>query len=138
LTLAGEVVVNLFAASSAVDTDFTARLCMVDPAGRSMNIQEGIVRARFRESHTEPTPICPGKIYKYEIILGPVGVKIPAGYRIRVDISSSDFPQWDRNLNNGGELGSDGPVAAVVATEVVHHSKEFPSSILLPVMVEGS
>ena len=138
LTLAGEVVVHLYAASSAVDTDFTARLCLVDPAGRSLNIQEGIIRASFRESHTEPTPICPGEIYKYEIILGPVGVKIPAGYRIRVDISSSDFPQWDRNLNNGGKLGSDGPAATVVATQVVHHSEEFPSSILLPVMVEGS
>lgn len=136
LVLIGDVSVVLYATSTAVDTDFAARLCRVDATGRSTNLQEGIVRARFRESLTQPTPIQPGTVYEYRISLGPVGVRLPAGHRIRVDISSSDFPQWDRNLNTGGRFGCEGPSAPVVATQMIYHNRAFPSRIELPVLKE--
>jgi putative CocE/NonD family hydrolase len=134
LELIGDASVTLYAASTAVDTDFTARLCVVDPAGRSTNIQEGIVRARYRESLTDPTPITPGEVYEYRIELGPLGVRISAGHRLRVDISSSDFPLWDRNLNTGNAFAAEGLSAAVAATQIVLHDRAHPSRITLPVV----
>jgi hypothetical protein len=134
VALVGDVRATLFAASSAVDTDFAVRLCIVDPDGCSRNVQEGIVRARCRESRSEPTPIVPDKVYRYEIELGPVGVRVRAGERIRLDIASSDFPQWDRNLGSGGALGHESAMAAVVATQVVLHDAQHPSSVTLHVL----
>ena len=130
----GDAFVTLYAASSAVDTDFTARLCVVGPDGTSINIQEGIVRARYRDSLVDPSPIAPGEVYRYRIELGPVATRVPAGSAIRVDISSSDFPQWDRNFNTGGRIGFEGPLDAVTATQTVLHSGAFPSSLCLPVV----
>jgi putative CocE/NonD family hydrolase len=137
IELIGDGAVTLYAASSAVDTDWTARLCRVDPAGQSINLQEGIVRARYRESLTNPSPIEPERVYRYEIPLGPIGVRIPAGWRLRLVISSSDFPQWDRNLNSGGPLYHEGPSAAIVATQTVLHDAGHPSAVTLPVMRSG-
>jgi putative CocE/NonD family hydrolase len=136
LLLIGDVAVVLFAATSAVDTDWTARLCQVDPNGRSTNLQEGIVRARFRDSSTNPSPIKPGEVYRYQLRLGPVGVRVPAGYRLRLDVASSDFPQWDRNLNTGGPLGTEGPSASITATQVVLHDETHPSHVILPIVRE--
>jgi putative CocE/NonD family hydrolase len=135
LDLVGDVVVTLHAATTAVDTDFTARLCRVDPGGESVNLKEGIVRARFRESLSAPTLLEPGRVYEYRISLGPVGARIQAGFRIRLDVSSSDFPQWDRNLNTGGRLGREGPEQAIVATQTVFHDAVRPSCLTLPVLV---
>jgi putative CocE/NonD family hydrolase len=135
--LIGDVSVVLYAASSAVDTDWTARLCRVDENGVSINLQEGIVRARFRESFAEPSLIEPNRIYEYRIALGPVGVRISAGHRIRLSVSSSDFPQWDRNMNTGGQLCAEGPHAAITATQVVLHNAEHPSHVILPIMKEA-
>jgi putative CocE/NonD family hydrolase len=136
LLLIGEVSLNLYAATSAVDTDWTARLCQVDSAGVSKNIQEGIVRTRFRDSLTEPTLLEPNRVYEYAIALGPVGIRIPAGHRIRLQVSSSDFPLWDRNLNTGGALGTEGMVQAIVATQVVLHDADHPSRLMLPIVEE--
>jgi len=133
LVLVGDASVTLHAASSARDTDFTARLCTVAPDGRSTNLQEGIIRARFRDSLTEPKPLRPGEAYEYRIELGPLGVRIAAGQRLRLDVSSSDFPQWDRNLNTGGALGTESASAAVTATQVVLHDRSRPSRVTLPV-----
>ncbi len=74
------------------------------PDGRSINLKEGILRARYRESLTEPSLLEPNWVYKYEIPLGPVGAHIPRGHALRLTISSSDFPQWDRNMNTGAPL----------------------------------
>ena len=133
LVLVGDASVILHAASSARDTDFTARLCAVAPDGRSTNLQEGIVRARFRDSLAEAKPLRPGEVYEYRIALGPLGVRIAAGHRLRLDVSSSDFPQWDRNLNTGGALGAEGASAAVTATQVVLHDRARPSRLTVPV-----
>jgi putative CocE/NonD family hydrolase len=134
VVLIGDVRATLYAASSAVDTDFAVRLCVVDPSGCSRNLQEGIVRARARDRTSRPSPIVPGEVYRYEIELGPVGVRVRVGERLRVDVASSDFPQWDRNLNSGGELGRESALAAVVATQVVLHDAEHPSSVTLHVV----
>lgn len=130
--LVGSVSVELYAASSALDTDFTARLCVVDEAGCSRNVQEGIVRARYRDSLTAPTLIEPGKVYRYGIELGPVGLMVRKGQRIRVDVASADFPQWDRNLNTGGRHGYERLSDAVLAIQAVLHDGEHPSCVLLP------
>lgn len=129
----GEASVTLFAASSAPDTDFTARLCVVDPDGRSVNLQEGILRARYRNSLSEPEMLEPGEVYQLTIELGPVGARIPAGSSIRLDISSSDFPQWDRNLNTGGTPLQESAMDAQPATQTVLHNSEHPTSLNLPV-----
>ncbi len=134
LELVGDVVVVLHAASTAVDTDFTARLCRVDPNGESLNLMEGIIRARFRNSLSAPLPIEPGRVYEYRISLGPIAIRIATGYRLRLDVSSSDFPQWDRNLNTGGPLGYEGPEKAIVATQTVLHDRARPSRISLPIV----
>lgn len=133
LILLGDASVELFASSSALDTDFTARLCVVDEAGVSTNLKEGIVRARFRDSLSAPALLEPGRVYRFSISLGPVGTHVKAGQRIRLDVSSSDFPQWDRNLNTGGALGSESASVAVVATNAVYHDATRPSRLRLPV-----
>lgn len=134
LLLIGEVTVELYAATSAVDTDWTARLCRVDRRGISINIQEGIVRARYRDSLSEPSLLEPNQIYAYRIDLGPVGIRLAAGERLRIAISSSDFPQWDRNMNTGGPVGKEGPSAGVAATQFVLHDEAHPSRVWLPVL----
>jgi putative CocE/NonD family hydrolase len=134
IELIGDVSVTLHAASSARDTDWTARLCEVFPDGRSINLQEGIVRARYRESLSEPSFIEPDHVYRYTIPLGPVGSRIAAGHRLRLTISSSDFPQWDRNLNTGGDLYGEGPSAAVTAAQTVLHDAAHASYVTLPVV----
>jgi putative CocE/NonD family hydrolase len=134
LEVTGPITAILYAASSAVDTDFTVKLCDVWPDGRCFNIQEGIVRARYRDSLTSPSLITPDEVYEYRIDLGPTANVFKAAHRIRVDISSSDFPQWDRNLNTGGLLGAEGLARAVVANQVVLHQDSYPSRITLPVV----
>lgn len=134
IELVGDASVTLHAASSATDTDFTARLCVVDPHGTSVNLQEGILRARYRDSLSDPRPLVPGEVYELTIELGPVGARIEAGSRLRLDISSSDFPQWDRNLNTGNQPLTDGPLDPIPATQTVLHSTSHPTRVSLPVM----
>ena len=137
VTLAGDVEVVLHAASTALDTDFVARLCAVDPDGVSRNLQEGLVRARYRNGYESAEPLVPGEVVEYRLRLGPVGIRVPAGYRLRVDVASSDFPLWDRNLNSGGPIGKEGASAAVVALQTVFHDSGRPSRVVLPVL-EGA
>lgn len=136
LLLIGDASVVLYAATDARDTDWTARLCVVDESGVSTNIQEGIVRARYRDSLSEPTLLDANRVYKYTLDLGPVGIRIAAGKRIRLDVSSSDFPHWDRNMNTGGPLGHEGIVESCVATQVILHDSDHPSHLVLPVVKE--
>ena len=138
LLLVGDAAVTLFSASSARDTDWTARLCTVDPAGRSVNLKAGIVRARFRDGTAAPSLIEPHRVYEYAISLGPIGVRVPAGHSIRLSVSSSDFPHWDRNLNSGGPLFAEGIGEAVVATQTVLHDAARPSRLVLPVIEEDA
>jgi len=128
----GPVKVILFAASSAPDTDFTAKLVDVHPEGKAYNLCDGIIRARCRESFTKPTLIEPGKPYRYEIDLWVTSTLFKLGHRIRVEISSSNFPRFDRNPNTGHDFGTDAELAK--AGQTIFHDQEHPSHILLPII----
>jgi len=132
----GPVTVTLHAASSARDTDFVARLCDVYPDGRSVNITEGVIRARFREGVCgSPKLMEPGRAYEFTIDLQATSNVFLAGHRIRLDITSSCFPLWDRNLNTGNDPSTDTEMQ--VAEQTIHHSREHPSRIRLPVIARS-
>jgi hypothetical protein len=122
----------LHAASSAPDTDFTATLVDVHPNGKAIHICEGIVRARFRESYTQPSLIEPGTICEYRIRLWETSNVFAAGHCIRLEVSSSNFPRFDRNLNTGEDPGLGMRVA--VARQTVLHDGAHPSHLVLPVI----
>ena len=132
LEITGPIKLTLFAASSATDTDFTATLVDVFPDGYAHMIQEGIVRARYRNSDSEASLIEPGEIYEYTIDLRATSYVVKQGHRIRVEISSSNFNRWDRNPNTGNEFGMDDKV--VKATQTIYHDKKHPSHITLPII----
>jgi putative CocE/NonD family hydrolase len=128
----GPVNAILYASSSAVDTDFTATLSDVYPDGRAVHICEGIRGARFRESLEHPTLIVPGKVYKYEVSLWETSNLFKAGHRIRLDISSSNFPRFARNQNTGNPFGMSAEVK--LANQTIFHNAEYPSHLVLPVI----
>ncbi len=130
--LTGPITVTVYAATTAPDTDFTAKLVDVRPDGFAHNLQDGIVRARYRTSVREPALINPGQVYRYDIDLWATSHVIKAGHRIRVDVSSSNFPRFDRNPNTGAALGVDARLES--ARQTIHHSAQYPSHITLPVI----
>ena len=132
MEITGPISVRLFAASSAVDTDFTAKLVDVRPDGYAHNLQDGIIRARYRTSASQPSPITPGRVHDYTIDLWATSHVVRAGHRLRVEISSSNFPRFDRNPNTGAPIGQDSRLE--MARQEVHHSAAYPSHILLPVI----
>jgi hypothetical protein len=132
LEITGPIVLELFASSSAMDTDFTGALVDVHPDGYSLLIQEGILRASFRDKNTEPSQIIPGEVYQFNIDLWATSYTLPAGHRLRLEISSSNFPRFARNLNNAEPFGMSDKIE--VATQTIYHSTQFPSHLLLPVM----
>jgi putative CocE/NonD family hydrolase len=132
LELTGPIKVKLFASSTACDTDFTAKLIDVHPSGYSQNLQDGIIRARFRTSRKTPTYITPNTIYEYTIDLWSTSHAIMPGHSIRVEISSSNFPRFDRNPNTGSKLGSDTQLLS--AKQTIFHSAKYPSHITLPII----
>lgn len=132
MEITGPITVHLWAATSAPDTDFTAKLVDVSPQGVAIGITSGIVRARYRDSVERPGPVEPGTVYQYSIELEPTAWVMKAGHRIRVDISSSDFPNYDRNHNTGVDYYSD-PVL-VPAQQTIFHDSAHPSRIVLPII----
>jgi putative CocE/NonD family hydrolase len=139
-TAIGPVYVTLYAASSAPDTDFVARLVDVYPDGRAMVVTDGIIRASARESYpapgiikpTQPTFIEPGEVYEYMIDLWATGITFRAGHRIRVEVTSSSFPRWDRNPNTGE--GGVASARTAVARQRIFHDPERPSHLTLTVV----
>jgi putative CocE/NonD family hydrolase len=132
--LHGPIRVELWASSSAVDTDFTAKLVDVAPDGFAANLADGIVRARYRESpRSRAAPLEPGAPTRFAIDLWDLAHTFLAGHRIRVEISSSNFPRFDRNTNTGHEPGVDGPADVLVADQRVFHDTARPSALVLPV-----
>ncbi|HYK19501.1 MAG TPA: CocE/NonD family hydrolase, partial [Pyrinomonadaceae bacterium] len=128
----GFVSVELYASTSAIDTDFTALLADVDPNGYARFLTDGIVRARYRNGTANPTEVIPGKVYKYTIDLWATGNVFKAGHRIRLYISSSNFPRFNRNLNTGEPLA--GSSRSVVAHQKIYHDRDHPSALILPVI----
>jgi len=132
IEVTGPVKVVLYAATDGKDTDWTAKLIDVYPDGRAFNLCEGIIRARYNENPLKPVLIKPNKIYKYDIDLWATSNVFLPGHKIRVEISSSNFPRFDRNPNTGNTFGMDSELR--IAHQKVYHSKEYPSHIVLPVI----
>jgi len=137
-TVVGPLSVRLWAATSAADTDFTAKLVDVYPNGAAINIADGIVRARYARDRSTAQPVTPGTPTEFAIDLWHTAVVFKAGHRMRLDISSSNFPHYDRNLNSGATIGSDTLDNAVVASQTVFHDAARPSRLLLPVIDDSS
>jgi len=131
----GPISLTLFAASSAPDTDWTAKLVVVHPDGAAMNLNNGIQRASYRDSLSKPSPITPGQVYKYTINIWPTSNLFSAGDRIRLEVSSSDFPQFDPNPNTGDWLGDS--TRTQPADQTVLHDAAHPSALLLPVIPQS-
>jgi hypothetical protein len=133
LEVIGPVSVRLYAATDARDTDFTAVLIDVSPDGKALNVTEGVIRARFRESiWAEPKLLTPGETYRYTLELLPTARVFRKGHRIRLHLSSSRFPLWDRNTNTGNDPATDQQTK--VAHQTIYHDREHPSHIVLPII----
>lgn len=134
LEVTGPVSVTLHAATSAADTDFTAKLVDVWPDGRAMSVTDGIVRARYRSGTGLPDPVTPGQVYQYTIDLIATSQVFRAGHRLRVDVASSNFPCYDRNPGNGAPVATATEADFTVAEQTVCHDAARPSYITLPVI----
>jgi putative CocE/NonD family hydrolase len=129
----GKITVELWVTTSAVDTDFTAKLVDVSPTGYCAPMADGIVRGRVHAPADGPDPLQPGKPHRFTIDLWDLAHTFEAGHRIRVEIASANFPRFDRNLNNGGPLDTGTLADAVVAVQHVLHDVDHPSCLVLPV-----
>ncbi|WP_263356395.1 CocE/NonD family hydrolase [Acidicapsa ligni] len=133
IEVTGPISLDLYASSTATDTDFTAKLVDVAPDGFARNLTEGILRARFHDStRDEPKPIEPGKIIEYKIDLWATSNVFLKGHKIRLEVSSSNFPRFDRNLNTGKNASTSD--VAVKATNTIVHDAAHPSALILPVV----
>lgn len=130
----GPVELILYVSSSAVDSDFTGKLVDVHPDGRAEILTDGIVRGRFRESLVEPEMMKPGRIYEVRVNLVATSNLFRAGHRMRIEVSSSNFPKFDRNTNTGGTISTEADHDMVRAVNRVFHDHERPSRLVLPVI----
>src|ERR1039458_1574069 len=132
LEVTGPVQLELFAKSSAVDTDFTAKLVDVGPDGFAQNLTEGIVRARYRNSQEKTELMNPGQIYKFTVDLWATANVFHKGHTLRLEVSSSNFPRFDKNLNTGDNAAVGGK--SVPAMNTIYHDAEHPSALILPIL----
>jgi len=130
LEIIGEVKIVLYASSSAKDTDYTVKLVDVYNDKKAINIVDSGIRARFRNGFEQSSLIEPNKIYKYEFLVGSTGIYFPKGHKIRIEISSSNFPRFDVNSNLGGEQNEKG---YITAHQKIFHDSESASYLILPV-----
>ena len=134
LEVTGPIEAVLYVSSTAKDTDFTAKLVDVAPDGTAYNVQEGILRARYREGFDKKVWMKEGEVYKVRVSLWATSNDFAPGHRVRLRVSSSNFPRLDRNLNTGGSNYDE--TAWVVATNTIRHSSGHASYVLLPVIPE--
>jgi uncharacterized protein len=132
LEVIGHIRAVLYAATSAPDTDWVVKLCRLDSGGRTLNVCDGILRASYRRSPSEREPVIPGAVERYEVDLWATAVAVAPGDRLRVLVTSSDFPRYDRNPNTG-ELGVEA-ASSVPALQRIFHDAQHPSHVLLPVV----
>jgi hypothetical protein len=130
--VSGFIETTLFVSSDAKDTDFTIKLIDVYPDGRAYNLDETIQRARYREGYDREVFMEPGKVYQIRLTPMSTSNLFEKGHRIRIEVSSSNFPRFDRNLNTGGNNYDES--VGVTAKNTIYHSKEYPSAISLPVV----
>ena len=136
MEIVGPMTAVVYAATEGIDTDFTAKLVEVRASGYARIIEEGIVRASYRDGSGQRSLLEPGRIYPLTIDIGSTAIRVPAGHRLRLEISSSNFPKYDRNPNTGEEALFAHVLKAVAQT--IHRGGEFPSHIVLPVVPADS
>lgn len=136
LEVTGQITVTLYARTTAPDTDFTAKLVDVYPDGTAVNLANGIQKASYRVSQTHPSPVKPGQVYAYKINVWPTSNLFQKGHRIRLEISSSDFPQFAPNSNTGASFAVS--AASRSATQTILHDPAHPSAVSLPVIPAGA
>ena len=132
MAVIGPVRAVLYAESSAPDTDWVVRLCDVWPDGRSMSVCDGILRARYRTSFEHPELMSPAQVYRFDIDLWATAQVFQPGHRLRVHLTSSEFPRYARNLNTGGDPNDE--VQPRVAANTIFHDAMYASHVLLPVL----
>jgi len=132
--ITGPIRAELYAASSAPDTDFMAKLVVVKPNGATLNLVDGVIRARYREGFEKPKLIEPGKVHKYDIDLWATSYVLSPGDRLRVDITSSNFPRLARNLNTGAPFAQ--TTEMKVARQTIYVSGDYASRLVLPVILQ--
>lgn len=132
LEVTGPITAVLYIASSAKDTDFTAAISDVQPDGTARALTDGIIRARYRKSRTTPELLVPGTRYEVRIDVGATGNVFLPGHRIRLEVSSSNFPRYDRNPNTGAPFATD--ATTVTARQTVFHAPDAASHLILPVI----
>jgi len=130
----GPINLVLYVRSSALDTDFTGKLVDVYPDGRAMLLTDGILRARYRDGFEKPEVLNPGEIYRLEIDLVATANVFAAGHRIRLEVSSSNFPRFDRNTNTGGVIATETAADFQIATNEILHDADHPSHLILPII----
>jgi uncharacterized protein len=128
----GRVMFNLFASTTASDTDFTAKLVDLHPDGYAQILRDGILRGRYRGSYKKQELLTPGSIYEFNIDLWSISHVFLKGHRIQVEISSSNFPKYDRNPNTGSKFGEDAQLQK--ATQTIYHSLKHSSHLVLPIL----
>ncbi len=134
--VSGPIGVTLYVSSDARDTDFTFQVIDVHPDGKAYNITENIQRMRYRDGYDKPLAwMSPGQVYK--VTFQPIDTSnvFKAGHRLRVAISSSNFPRFDRNLNTGGNNYDE--TKGVVAHNTIHHDAAYPSHVTLTIVPGG-
>ena len=132
LEVTGPLTVTLFAATTGADTDFTAKLVDVEPCGAARALVDGIMRGRYRKGTDTAVPITPGAVEEYTIDLVATSNVFKAGHRVRLEISSSNFPRFDRNFNTGGDPWA--TTECVPAVQTIMHNEQYPSRLRLPVI----
>jgi putative CocE/NonD family hydrolase len=135
LEITGPLKLHLFASSSTKDTDFMVKLVDVHPNGMAINVAEGCIRAKYRKSILKPELLTPGQIYEYTIDLASTSNVFGKGHHVRLDITSSNFPRFDRNMNTGNDFGVD--AAGIPALQTIYHQQGYVSYIDLPVIHAG-
>lgn len=134
IEIIGQVKAVVYASSSAKDTDWTVKLVDVHPNGHAFYMMEGILRGRYHKSLEQAELLETGKVYQFEIDLWATAHVFKPGHRIRVEISSSNFPRYDVNTNTGGDISKDHHKDIVQAVNKIYHTSEYPSHIILPVI----
>lgn len=130
----GPVAAQVYLASSARDTDLTAKLVDVYPDGRAEILADGIIRARYRDSLIAPELLEPGRVYHLEIAVGATANVFRAGHRIRLEIAGGNFPRFERNPQHGGAIAQAGEADLRSATNSIYHDRERASHLLLPIV----
>jgi len=136
IDVTGPLTLELWVKSTAVDTDFTAKLSDVSPDGFAMNLSDGILRMRYRDSQEKPERVNPEQVYKISVDLGATSNVFKKGHILRLEVSSSNFPRFDRNLNTGADQATSHEFVSV--TNTVLHDAEHPSALMVPVIPAGS